>query len=173
MQNTTKMNVFLDLENTVIDDWFSCIFLNQKIDKINNILQNLSIKFNKTIVNNENINLILFSAAVVNNEDLNRFNKDIKPILEEKLNLKFADVFIFSDENCFELAKQKGIKPLETDTLHDIFLFNIKEEIFNIIAKPNEINILFDDTVADKIVFEDLNFHNIDTAQTIKIFVHC
>jgi len=167
------LNIFLDLEETVIDDWFSGIFLNHKIDIIKSKIEKFSIEFQKEIAQDKNINLILFSAAVCNQEDLEKFNKDFKGELENKLGFNFKSEFIFSNKNCFDLAKQNGIKPLNDDTIHDVFNWNIKEEIFNFLIKKNEVNILFDDTVKDKIIFEDLDFHNIKNAKTIKIFCHC
>lgn len=167
------INVFLDLEETVIDDWFSGIFLNYKIDIIKSKIEKFSIEYQKEIAQDKNINLILFSAAVCNNEDLKKYELEFKDMLEEKLGFTFNSEFLFSDKSIFSLARGRGIRHLPDDTIHDIFQFNIKEEIFNLVAVKNEINILFDDTVKDKIVFEDLNFHNTDNAKTIKIFCHC
>ena len=77
----SKLNIFLDLEETVIDDWYSCNFLDNKIDIINDKIKSLSIDFLSEIAQDRNINLILFSAAVCNEHDLKIFNKQIKPIL--------------------------------------------------------------------------------------------
>ena len=167
------INIFLDLEETVIDDWYSGNFLPQNIDRISDLIKKFSIEYNSRIASNNNVNLILFSAAVTNQKDLDFFNLNFKITLEEKLGFKFNSEFLFSDENYFELALKNGIQMLDTDTVHDIFMFNPKEEIFNLIAIENEVNILFDDTVRSKITFGKLNFFNTDTAQTIKIYVDC
>jgi len=175
-----KLNVFLDLEETVIDDWFSCCFLNNKIEKIKNLINKFSLEFLNEKANENNVNLILFSAAVTNEEDLKEFNKFIKPILEEKLELKFNEVVMFDNKTIFGLAKKCGIKPTNDDTIHDIFMFNIKEEVFNLVVKKNEINILFDDTVEDKICFEGLSFldknksllERTKESKTTKLFVN-
>ena len=157
----SKLNIFLDLEETVIDDWYSCNFLDHKIDTINDKIKSLSIDFLSEIAQDRNINLILFSAAVCNENDLNIFNKQIKPILEKKLEFKFSSEFLFSDENWIKLANKNGIKVLQDDNMQDIFNLNIKEQIFELIAIKNEVNILFDDTVDNKItqLFDTMEFN--------------
>lgn len=146
-----KLNIFLDLEETVIDDWVYCNFLYYKIDIIKKIIEDISIKYFSEKVKSENINLILFSAAVVTESDLKIFNHYIKPILEKHLGLTFSSEFLFSNENWRELAEINGIKTLNDDSMIDIFNFNVKEQIFELIYIKNEINILFDDTVQNKI----------------------
>ena len=142
------MNIYLDLEETVIDDWYSVCFLEHKILIIKDIIQNLTEKYN-----DYNINLILFSAAVCNEDDVRIFEDNIKNDLENKLGIPFNSYYTFSNKNIFKLAKQNGIKKLPDDTIHDIFMFNIKEEVFNLLCKENNgINVLFDDTVTTKII---------------------
>jgi len=145
------MNIFLDLEETVIDDWYSCIFLDEKIQKIKSHIQKISRKLLNKEAFDSDINLILFSAAVCDKRDLEIFNSSIKPILEEKLGLSFNSEFLFDEENWRNIAKDKQINVLPEDTIHDIFHNNIKEEIFNAIAIQNQINILFDDTVTNSL----------------------
>lgn len=150
------MNIYLDLEETVIDDWFTQSFLNNKIEKIKIIIKKLSEKYNT------DINLILFSAAVCDDNDIKEFETYIKPLLEKKLQLQFQEYFIFSNKNIFELAKRNKISVLPNDTIHDIFRNNIKEEVFNLWCKGSKgINVLIDDTVENKIVnyFEDNIFN--------------
>jgi hypothetical protein len=169
-----KLNVFLDLEETVIDDWFSCCFLNHKIEKIKNLINQFSLEFLKEKSNKNNINLVLFSAAIINEKDLEEFNNSIKPILEENFELDFKEIIMFDNKTIFGLARECGIKPTNEDTIHDIFMFNIKEEVFNLVAKKNEINILFDDTVQNKVCFEGSFFKKNEEikTKTTKIFVN-
>ena len=44
--------------------------------------------------------------------------------------------------------------------MQDIFNLNIKEQIFQLVAIKNEVNVLFDDTVDNKIIqlFNTMNF---------------
>jgi hypothetical protein len=142
------MNIYLDLEETVIDDWYTQVFLNNKIDIIKRTLDNISEMYNDT-----KMNLILFSAAVCDKNDIEEFENFIKPILEDKLRIRFSEYFIFSDENIIKLARENGISILKIDSIHDIFMFNIKEEVFNLLCnKTGGINVLFDDTIESKIV---------------------
>jgi len=142
------MNIYLDLEDTVIDSWESQMFLEHKIQYIRKTIKKLSIDYNDS-----NINLILFSAAVIDSDDINEFETYIKDVLEDKLRIKFSEYFIFSNKNIFALAKQHNISVLNDDSIHDIFRNNIKEEVFNLWCKNTKgINVIFDDTVSNKIV---------------------
>jgi len=156
------MNIYLDLEETVIDDWYSVCFLEHKILIIKDIIQNLTEKYN-----DYDVNLILFSAAVCNEDDIKIFENNIKNDLENKLGILFSSYYTFSNKNIFKLAKQNGIKILPDDTIHDIFMFNIKEEVFNLLCKKNKgINVLFDDTVSTKTITHSKTkemFNNIHT----------
>jgi len=154
------MNIFLDLENTIIDSWDNPVFLEEKIDFIKNKLQ----KFDS-----EEKTLILFSFAVDNNHSLNIFNERLKYEIENLFNLQFSKIVLFSKDNLFKIAKQAfNIEPLVDDNINDIFLGNTKEQIFEaLILKEhlNETSILFDDTVSNSIkeVFEDNIFSSKST----------
>jgi len=164
------MNVFLDLEETIIDDWFSCNFLFQNIKNIEKMIKKFSISFDNKIATSENINLILFSAAVINQKDLDRFNNMIKPVIEEHLSFKFKSEFLFSNNNIKNLVENNGIKMLPNDHISDIFNLNVKEQIFKLISIENETNVLFDDTVIENSV-ETLFDDSFEDKKTIKICV--
>jgi len=147
-----KINIFLDLEETVIDEWSSCNFLINNISFIKNMINTFSMDLNNQEADNENINLILFSAAVSSEKDLLFFREHIQDFLEEQLELVFSDFFIFDIDTLKSLAKSNQINVLPDDSIQDIFNFNEKEQIFQLIAIENEINILFDDIVENKII---------------------
>lgn len=151
-----NINIFLDLEETVIDDFYSKKILFDNIIKIKKSISFFSDKYSNQI-DNKNINLILFSAAVCSNNDVEYFNIYLKNILEKHLDLIFSDIFIFDTLTIFKLALKNGINPLPDDTIHDIFQFNIKEQVFELVSKDNSVNILYDDTVLNKhsIIFQD------------------
>jgi len=167
------INIFLDLEETVIDDWFSGVLLEDNISKIKNQINKFSLKFNKEKASSKNINLILFSAAITSKNDVLFFDENLRTILEQELDLSFNEVFLFSKENCFSLLKKINVFPDDTDILLDVFKFNQKEEVFNLISKKNEINILFDDKVENKVILEDVDVDVFDfnSSQAIKILV--
>jgi len=154
------MNIFLDLENTIIDSWDNPVFLEEKIDFIKNKLQ----KFDS-----EEKTLILFSFAVDNNHSLNIFNERLKYEIENLFNLQFSKIVLFSKDNLFKIAKQAfNIEPLVDDNINDIFFGNTKEQIFEALVLKehlNETSILFDDTVSNSIkeVFEDNIFSSKST----------
>jgi hypothetical protein len=151
-----NINIFLDLEETVIDDFYSKKILFDNIIKIKKSISFFSDKYSNQI-DNKNINLILFSAAVCSTNDVEYFNIYLKNILEKHLDLIFSDIFIFDTLTIFKLALKNGINPLPDDTIHDIFQFNIKEQVFELVSKDNSVNILYDDTVLNKhsIIFQD------------------
>jgi len=150
------MNIFLDLENTIIDSWDNPVFLEEKIRFIKNKLNDFNSK-EKT--------LILFSFAVDDNHSLNIFNERLKHKIEDLFSLQFSKIVLFSKDNLFRIAKQAfNIEPLIDDSINDIFLGNTKEQIFEALVLKehlNETSILFDDTVSNSIkeVFEDSNFN--------------
>lgn len=72
------MNVFLDLEETVLNNWEDGLLVN--IDKVSAWLD----KLNVTKVH-------LFSFAVWNDKDKDRFNQEFKLPLEKALGVTFVD----------------------------------------------------------------------------------
>jgi len=154
------MNIFLDLENTIIDSWDNPVFLEEKIKFIKKKLNNFNSK-EKT--------LILFSFAVDDKHSLNIFNERLKHKIEDLFSLQFSKIVLFSKDNLFKIAKHAfNIEPLIDDSINDIFLGNTKEQIFEALVLKehlNETSILFDDTVSNSIkeVFEDSNFNSHST----------
>lgn len=142
------MHVYFDLEDTLIESWYDLTFLSNKIRFIKDQLKLAQEKYGEI----ESFNI--FSFAIINEEDLNVFNINIKPDIERIFNISIKDVFIFSEENAFELAKKSGIMVLKNDKISDVFLRNQKEEIFELYAQYNKkgcISVLFDDMVGNNV----------------------
>jgi len=167
------MNIFLDLEETIIEDWFNPFFLENKIEKIK---KDIFLLKEINDIEDDEINLILFSFAVTNKHNEEIFIKTLKKEIEEMFNSKFIKIYKFNKEFIFSiLEKSWKIKTLPTDMISDILMGNEKETLFEIIALndfKNEINILFDDTVktTKKEIFEKSLFSREKTTLiTIKV----
>lgn len=76
--------IWLDLEETIITSWNN--FLNFTPNSIIN--EN---KIRKFLVDNNIKEINIFSAAIWNEDDKKVFNNDIKPILENILNIKINE----------------------------------------------------------------------------------
>lgn len=132
------MKLFLDLENTLIDEWGSNKLLLNKITIIKQFIKKHSIK-----------EATIFSFALTNEKDFIYFKENLQNILEKELNIKLKVVLI---ENIFnELMKIFGIKAKFYE-LRDIYLFNQKSDMFTHLIKHlknihNETFVLFDDKV--------------------------
>lgn len=73
------MKVFLDLEGTVINNWDDALLLNKCLD-IRSWLKCNRVK-----------EVAIFSAAIWNEADKQRFEKVIKPFLEDALDVKIME----------------------------------------------------------------------------------
>lgn len=153
------MKLYLDLENTLIDEWGSNKLLLDKIAIIKAFIKQHSLK-----------RATIFSFALTNSKDLTYFNKNIKKELESILSISIDVVII---EDIFETIMSKfGIKARFYE-FHDIYLFkNQKTDMFKHYVEKcfddieNETFVLFDDTVNEttillnktytKIVFKEI-----------------
>ena len=77
-------NIWLDLEETIITSWNA--FLNFSGNTIKN-----EKKIRKFLKDNNVREVNIFSAAIWNDKDKGVFNKDIKPTLENVLNVKIIE----------------------------------------------------------------------------------
>ena len=152
-------NIFLDLEETVIDDWFNGVFLLNKITKIKQKLNSIenSLIAEKLLKKTHTKKLIIFSLAIINKEDIVKFNTKYKHVIENMFNLKIDEIVIFDEVLWTNIAKKHNITPLKTDNMFDVFNIDIKTFFFKELSKNNSINILFDDTTFNSFekVFDD------------------
>lgn len=111
--------VFLDLEETLIDEWNSANILAPNVDKIRQAIP-------------ADARLGIMSWAVWNMRDKDRFNLNMRADLERLLGKSFDDNFIWSMETwAFEFFKSTG-KFVEKDDFFDILK---KEDILFILSR--------------------------------------
>lgn len=82
--------LFLDLENTVIDDWYEGNFLLSRIEKIKEWIEL------ESFCGNNFDCLGLFSWAVNDFNDLKTWEKQFKDMLESLFNLKFEQRLLYT-----------------------------------------------------------------------------
>jgi hypothetical protein len=140
------MNIFLDLEDTLIENWFEQVFIDNKITFIKNQISNL-----RTYFNEPDIKLILFSFAVTNDHTQNIFKLRLQKQIEDIFQAKFIKIYQFNKKFVFNLLRKNwNIHISDNEIISDILLGNQKEILFEIISLSdfkNEICVLFDDTV--------------------------
>lgn len=114
------MIVFLDLEETLIDNWENGWLLPTNIATI------------KKAIGPANPKLGLMSWAVWDDKDKAKFNSDLRPELEEALGMAFDDEFVWSmDDWAKQLLEFRG-KKISREDLFDIFG---KEEVLFMVAR--------------------------------------
>jgi len=140
----THLNIFFDLEETLIKEWENPSVLHDNISIIKNKIQLLKEKFDLPI------RFHIFSFAIVNQRDLDRFNEHERDWIENTFG-KLETIFIANDNNLFELIKAKGLTPMIDDKPSDL-MGNMKSEGFEQLVlrdHQRDVNILFDDLVLD------------------------
>ena len=141
------MNLFLDLEETVIDDWFSGVFLHHKMENMKSMIRELEKQRNDKFDH-----LVVFSFAITSDRDVDHFNLHFKEHLESFFEIKVNTVFKSDNKNLFKLAKSAGLDVLPGDLPSDVFNGNLKQEAFEAFALKhhrNEFSLLFDDVVSN------------------------
>lgn len=105
------MLVFLDLEETLVDDWSSQLLLTANV--------RVTRSFLKTLPPGTKVGLM--SWAVWDERDKSLFNKDLRPFLEAELDVQFSDDFVWSmDDWAQEVFNSTGMK-LSREDLFDVF----------------------------------------------------
>ncbi len=108
------MLIFLDLEETLIDNWDNGFLLLPKVDAIRTVIAQMHELFGTVQVG-------LMSWAVWDEKDKAKFNKDLRDFLETNLKCSFDDAFIWSmDDWCNEVLKCTG-KKISRDDVFDLF----------------------------------------------------
>jgi len=108
------MIIFLDLEETLIDNWDNGFLLLPKVDTIRAIIAQMRMQ-------NETVRIGLMSWAVWNEKDKAKFNNDLRDFLETNLNCSFDDAFVWSmDDWCNEVLKCTD-KKVSRDDVFDLF----------------------------------------------------
>jgi len=123
--------VFLDLEETVIQDWSSLEALTANILKIERYLNGYDIVIPPLKKGGEetispatpilNLRLGLMSWAVWNDIDKQRFKAKIQPWLEPLIKRQFDEDLIFSMTDWARLVREATGKQLSQDDMFDLF----------------------------------------------------
>jgi hypothetical protein len=87
-------NIFLDLEETIIESWQNPVLVN-------------SSRMKDWLEDKRVTEIGIFSFAILNEADLHVFNKDIKPMLETRLAVTISKVFTV-EEVCLIIRKNFG-----------------------------------------------------------------
>ena len=133
--------LFLDLEMTLIKDWYDHTL----------ILKNVSI-INEFIRKNKIEKATLFSAAVWTKKESDAFNVNLKEFLEENLEVAI-EVLLLEEAHQLVLDKN-GLIGENTAFACDTFLFEEKEEFFKqwlLASNAKGHFVLFDDTVENSL----------------------
>ena len=159
-----KLNVFLDLEETVIKDWFEPFELTMNVMFVKEQVEVLKKRFG------QNVSFHVFSFAVSDERDLEVFNEELRPWLESEFG-EVESCFMASNENLFDLAAKKGLARSDMDMPSDLF-GNMKSEAFEEFVKlnhKNEVNVLFDDVVenSEKTFFNGEMFDHENSTKVI------
>jgi hypothetical protein len=168
--------VFLDLEETVIDDWENGDLLLENIEKIAVFLNGKDItwkgqpdNYTSTATPLLNMRLGLMSWAVWDDVDKGKFNKRFRPHLEALLNRKFDDELVWSmNDWCAQLFKHSHLL-LSKNDVFDIFgkeQFLFKFCQVHPLFKDNTV-FLIDDVVEHQLTCK--SFINRCTTQTCNI----
>src|ERR1700757_361134 len=97
--------IFFDLENTLIPDWYedrsTLLFLEHPV-------------LQEWIISQGSFRAGLFSFAIWRDEDIKLFNQTLRPILEEKLSIKFEDNLIIASNEIKEWINLWNKTPFNT-----------------------------------------------------------
>ena len=142
------VNLFLDLEETLIIDWYNHTLKPENITIIKEFIKENKIK-----------KATMFSAAIWTKKEEDFFNENLKEFLENKLEVKLD---VLRLEDAFDsVVNKNGLIGTNSSFFCDIFLFNQKEEFFKqwlLATKQKGTFVLFDDTVEDS-VFMNKDLH--------------
>lgn len=123
------MKLFIDLEGTVINDWFDMVPV--MVDTMREKIGGHEVE--------------IFSFAVFNDEDLQRFNIDIKPTIEEVFGCKVVKCHTVEEIKAV-VQKGTGLYLSITDFIQ---LFGKERAFQEFCLKEKVSGTLFDDMVRD------------------------
>lgn len=127
---------FFDLEETVIDNWFSAQIINQSV-------------VSSFIEQNNITHITIFSAAVFNPVDKFYFNSKIKKPLEGAFGVTVADCVSMMD-----VWKQSSLKNILFDSVTECLIIMGKKRMFEEwCRKYNNVHcVLLDDSFDDEVI---------------------
>ncbi len=133
--NKLPVALYLDLEGTIITNWHDVILMTKEINWIRTT-------FKPTEVH-------LFSNAVWDDKDRQKFNDEIRPLLEDRLNAKFITTRTVEDFQRYYTTYTKKKFSYRHEFLHTVN----KSESFAAMCKlmhKNSRCVLIDDLVANE-----------------------
>lgn len=130
--------VLFDLEETLIEDWSNPILLIDQIPRLT-----------RWINKHKPFRAGLLSMAVWEDRDVAKFNRRLRPFIEETFGFTFEDELIFTRDRLLEWTRETLKMPfLDAD---DFTAFNKKPEmimeVWRRIRKPRQRLVFLDDTV--------------------------
>jgi len=168
------MKLFLDLEETIIDDFTTKVILNDKIKNIKNLIKKIEKKQKKKFTS-----ITIFSMAITSLSDVRNFKMFLQETIERIFNIPVEEIFLFNRNNIISLIKKEApnFLILETDFLADFIFGDEKTKTFLMHCEQNEKSefcVLFDDVVKNKQVrfhLDDMGENTLDTTIAITIRV--
>lgn len=145
------MNIFLDLEETVIDEFSS----NPRIKLFN--CQHIR-DFVKKIPPTVEKRFLVFSFAIYSEEDVQQFIAGIKTPLEGLLGFNFGLGSIITVPSMMECSHRVNKPRLRFDDISEFLMDHGKENAFHDWCHGNhvgEVNILIDDVVHNRTTIDD------------------
>lgn len=143
------MNIFLDLEETVIDEFSS----NPRVKIFN--CQNIR-EFVKRIPLKVEKKFFVFSFAVYSEDDVQRFNAELKLTLEGILGFQFDAVI--SVPQMMKCSRIENAPRLRFDDISEFLMDHGKPNAFHDWCHYNhagEVNVLIDDVVHNRTTIDD------------------
>lgn len=137
--------LFLDLEETVIDDWWE---RNLLIDRIRAIKKNVVVPGNFDCLG-------LFSWAITHNKDLTEFNQDLREPLQNMLGLKFNSNFMVTIHHAMDMMsnRRRFHRDLVTETEFHDFMSHKNTCFLECVLELNEVTPMSVATLVDDTVF--------------------
>lgn len=143
--------VLLDLEECLIDDWFSRNVLHYNIEKI----KQSGILMPDQSMGVHDVKVGLMSWAVANTADVADFNANLREPIEEALGVKFHQAWPISMQDYADKVFEARLMRVSTEDMYDVFR---KEEVLLTLARKSDHFegrevVLIDDAVDHNLTF--------------------
>lgn len=162
--NNPNTTIFLDLENTVIVDWYDPTPINHSI--FHRFIRDRFLGFTANdFLNGHKVPVTIFSWAIDNQNDIESFNKVIRGIIEKEFPIKIENIITRS--HALSVAGKFMKRP--TLDLDDEFLLG-KERIFFEFCRGSDLQgrvVLFDDTASNLTLMHNSLFKPVQFFETV------
>lgn len=178
MSDDLKCMVFLDLEETVIDNWQDGNLLLANIDCIEEFINGRDKTFGGVVAPGAplvNMRLGLMSWAVWDAKDKAEFNSRFRPHLEHLLKRKFDDEIVWSMADWSRELCKFSNKLISKDDMFD--MFGKVEVLFSLARKHSEFKgnrvFLIDDAVEHFLTQKSLDHQSVVEIRNINTMRKC